>query len=148
MTQLDADLRRRELATIHVAKKQLMDKGVFSSDADYRAMLWTQSRVRSAADLDHVGRKKVIDHLNRLGFRDTLGSSSGRPVRRKLEPQHRLMWSLWQQLADADKVKDRRMPALVAYVHRQTGVDRLEWLNGKQNDLVIESLKQWLGRKA
>ena len=38
------------------------------------------------------------------------------------------------------------MSALVAFAKRQTGVERLEWLKSRQEDLVIESLKQWLHR--
>jgi hypothetical protein len=56
------------------------------------------------------------------------------------------MWSLWQQLADAGVAESRKMPALVAFAHRQTGLDRLEWLQPAQEDLVIESLKAWLRR--
>lgn len=147
MTKLAEDHRRRELATIHVAKKQLLDRHVLQSDDDYRSLLWTLCRVRSAADLDHAGRRTVIDHLKKLGFKETSGKSTSRPVKRALLPKHKLMWSLWQQLADAGKVTDRRMPALLAYVKRQTTVERLEWLNEAQNDLVVESLKLWLGRK-
>lgn len=56
--------RRRDLAMIHVAKKQLaMD------DDAYRAMLWTVGRARSAGDLDHAGRAAVIDHLKACGFK-------------------------------------------------------------------------------
>ena len=58
------------------------------------------------------------------------------------------MWSLWQQLAGAGAVNNRRMPALVAWVKRQTGVDRLEWLTPAQDALVIESLKRWLAEHA
>ncbi|MCS4503870.1 regulatory protein GemA [Arhodomonas aquaeolei] len=59
-----ADARRRELAQIHLAAKQLgMD------DDNYRAMLWSVARVRSAKDLDAGGRRAVIDHLKAVGFR-------------------------------------------------------------------------------
>lgn len=52
------DLRKRELAQIHIAKAQLgMD------DETYRAMLWTIARVKSAADLDWTGRKRVLEHM-------------------------------------------------------------------------------------
>lgn len=58
-----ADLRKRELAMIHVAKTQLdMD------DDTYRAMLETLTGKRSAADLDWQGRKNVLDHLKSRGF--------------------------------------------------------------------------------
>lgn len=56
------DLRKRELAAIHVAKAQL---GL--DDGTYRDMLWTVARVRSAADLDWAGRKRVLDHLASRG---------------------------------------------------------------------------------
>lgn len=58
------DIRKSELAQIHVAKSQL---GL--DDETYRAMLWTVARVKSAADLDWAGRKKVIDHLKAKGFK-------------------------------------------------------------------------------
>ena len=54
------------------------------------------------------------------------------------------MWSLWMQLADCGLVHDRTMQALVAFAKRQTGVDRLEWLNKPQGAAVIDSMKQWL----
>ena len=56
--------RNRDLATIHVAKKQLA-----LSDEDYTAMLWTVGRVRSAGDLDSHGRRAVIEHLKSRGFK-------------------------------------------------------------------------------
>lgn len=53
-----ADLRARELAAIHVARRML---GL--DEETYRLMLWTVARVHSAADLDHAGRQAVLDHL-------------------------------------------------------------------------------------
>lgn len=61
--QTAADIRKRELAAIHVAKAQLgMD------DDTYRAMLENMTGKRSAADLDWRGRKKVLDYLKFKGF--------------------------------------------------------------------------------
>lgn len=57
------DQRTAELATIHVGKKQL---GL--DDETYRDMLWTVARVRSAKDLDHKGRREVIEHMRARGF--------------------------------------------------------------------------------
>lgn len=62
-TTLDQDARRRDLAMIHLAAKQLgMDDGA------YRDMLWAVARVRSAGDLDFAGRQRVKDHLKACGF--------------------------------------------------------------------------------
>jgi phage gp16-like protein len=56
--------RNNRLAVIHIAKAQLgMD------DETYRAMLWGVARVRSAKELDHAGRERVIAHLVASGFK-------------------------------------------------------------------------------
>jgi len=63
MTPLPIDHRKRELAMIHVAKKQLaMD------DESYRAILYACGRVQSSKDLDYGGRQRVIEHLKKCGF--------------------------------------------------------------------------------
>ena len=59
-----ADIKRREIKLIHIAKQQLgMD------DETYRAMLWSVERVKSSTALDFAGRKKVLDHLKACGFK-------------------------------------------------------------------------------
>lgn len=64
------DLRRRELAAIHIGASQLgMDTADKSEESDYRRMLWSVARVRSAMDLDDAGRKRVLDHLRACGAR-------------------------------------------------------------------------------
>lgn len=61
--KVDNQVRRNELAAIHVAKKQLN-----LDDTTYRTMLFTITRKRSAADLDHAERQAVIEHLRKRGF--------------------------------------------------------------------------------
>lgn len=68
--------------------------------------------------------------------------------RKQLTESQKKMWALWQGLADRKLVDSRTMPALLAFVERQTGVARLEWLTWPQENLVIESLKAWLKRGA
>ena len=53
--------RNAELAAIHIAKAE-----AGMADDSYRDMLWTICRVRSAADLDYAGRRRVLDHLRKL----------------------------------------------------------------------------------
>jgi phage gp16-like protein len=136
--------RKADLAAIHIAKKQLgWDDGM------YRDILWTVCRVKSSGELDFTGRKRFLEHLRQCGFtNDRTQRQPGRrrAVAHELTPVQRKMFSLWQELADAKLVEDRRMSALVAFAKRQTGVEHLEWLQPKQEDLVIESLKRWLGR--
>jgi len=50
--------RRRDLAAIHCLKRDL---GL--DDEEYRDVLWTVARVRSAGELDSHGRQTVLDHM-------------------------------------------------------------------------------------
>jgi len=71
-----SELRKRELAMIHIGRAQLgMDEDT------YRDMLWTQARVRSSADLDAAGRGKVLAHYRALGWRPKRHRHPGRVAR-------------------------------------------------------------------
>ncbi len=143
--------RKADLAAIHIGKAALG-----WSDDEYRDLLWTICQVRSAGDLDFAGRKRFLAHLRACGFENARTSrrsaskpatgAAGPVVPGALRPAQRKMFSLWQELHAAGLVHQRGMAALQAYAARQTGVDRLVWLNGRQEDLVIESLKKWLAR--
>jgi hypothetical protein len=133
--------RKRDLAEIHVLKKHLQ----LDEDAYRDLMATVCAGVRSAGELDFAGRARFIEHLRRCAggvAPRKLARRSGTPLSKK----QALIWSLWQRLADAHQVASRDRKALSAFVKRQTGVDQLTWLNGAQEDLVIESLKRWLER--
>lgn len=131
-------LRRAEIAQIHIAKSQLeMD------DDTYRAMLWSVGRVRSSSDLDWRGRKAVLDHLKRAGFK-----VQAKPQSRRLDldAESQKARKLWLLLGEAGELRDTSERALAAYVHRVAKVDDLRFTNGKQIERVIESLKKWCSR--
>lgn len=134
--------RKADLAAIHIAKASLG-----WDDDHYRDILFAVCRVRSSAQLDFAGRKRFLAHLQACGWQGARPAAK-RAVKPALTGPQRKMWSLWQQLADLGLVDNRRMPALMAWIKRQTGVERLEWLNAAQEDLVIVSLKQWLKSRA
>jgi phage gp16-like protein len=133
--------RNGDLAAIHMAKAQLQ-----LSDDEYRDLMATVCNgIRSAAQLDWTGRRRFLAHLQAcLKHRQAPGTA--RHIKAPLTPAQRLMWSLWMRLADAGQVGDRTMTALEAFAQRQTGVQRLQWLNKQQEDLVIVSLKAWIKR--
>lgn len=60
---MSTDSRNRQLARIHIAKKQLN-----LSDDIYRGILLQVGGVESAKDLEEAGRAKVLDHFRQLGF--------------------------------------------------------------------------------
>lgn len=98
------DDRRRQLAQIHIAKKQLcMD------DETYRAMLWTIGRVRSSGDLGDQGRRQVLDHLKGRGFKPKAPpkekSSSWDWVNKAAPDRQALLRKIAVMLKDADREK-------------------------------------------
>jgi len=114
------DLRKRELAAIHIARGQLgMDEDT------YRDMLWAVARVRSAADLDWTGRKRVLDHLAGCGAQ--IGGQ--RPVR----PNE---WAFIDRAAEDCRPMLRKLCVLC----RELGIER-----GKQKRYVEGIARQMSG---
>ena len=128
-----AQLRNNALAQIHIARAQLgMD------DDTYRAMLFAQARVRSAKDLDHAGRAKVLAHLQ------ACGASLGRPApsypgKPKRPPGDReaLMRKIEAHLTEASRPW--------AYAHGMARhmfqVDLLEFCDGNQLGRIVAGLQ-------
>ncbi|MDO9094481.1 MAG: regulatory protein GemA [Rubrivivax sp.] len=129
--------RNTDLAAIHVAKKAL---GL--SEDEYRDLMSTVcGGIRSAGELDAAGRARFRAHLQAC-------QRAHEPTKRQpLLPHERKIWSLWMQLADRGMVHHRHTTAINAWVRRQTGVETMRWLNGHQQQLVIESLKLWLASR-
>lgn len=75
----DHDMRRRELAALHIGKKEL---GL--DDDTWQLMLFTLERVRSSAELDQAGRRRVLDHLRKRGFKRA-SNTLARPAGKKPE---------------------------------------------------------------
>ncbi|WP_298619520.1 regulatory protein GemA [uncultured Zoogloea sp.] len=125
---------------VHVAKSWLK-----LDDDTYRAALAARSggKVSSTA-CTVVELKAVLEHFHTAGFPRPGGSAK----RVALTAPQRKMWSLWQQLADAGRVRDRSMKGLLAWVKGQTenSVEALAFLTPAQERTLIESLKQWVDR--
>lgn len=134
-----SDRKRRDLAKIHIAVKEL---GM--EDEDYRALLQDVAGVGSASKLDLAQRSKLLHRLEKLGWKPKT-----RKPRQKITantPVDRKIRALWLDLANLGAVRDRSEKALASYVKRQTCVDRLDWLSSKQAEMVIEGLKRWVKR--
>ncbi len=127
------DRLKKKRQAIHVQRRQL---GM--EDGAYRALLKRVAGVVSSADLmTQEKADAVLDEMKRFGA----------PARRPLTGPQKKIWSLWQQLADVGRVRDRRMPALLSWVKRQAHVDALAFLTTAQEYAAIEALKAWLERK-
>jgi len=135
--------RREELAKIHIAKKDL---GL--SDEIYRDIIYQAGSVESSADLDYRGRAAVLERFAELGWKSKTRSPAPGSRSRTLadDPQSKKIRALWLELHTAGKVRDSSEKALASYVRRMTRVAALQWLDNKQAQTVIESLKKWLER--
>lgn len=137
--------RTRLIRLIHVAKRDLR-----MVDADYRQAVLTASggRAESSADLSIAELEKLVSHLKRCGFKvRTAGKSQ--PVKptfsRPLagDPESRKIRALWLMLHELKAVENPSEAALAAYVKRVVKVDALQWINGLQAEILIETLKKW-----
>lgn len=130
---------------IHIAKGKL---GL--DDADYRSILERKTGKTSSKDMSMSELEAVLEHMRTIGFEDrSCGKTGGKTKAVKLadDPQSKLIRHLWLKLRDmAGGVRNSSEQALAAYVKRQTGVERLEWLTTHQAATVIEALKKWVER--
>lgn len=132
------DRRKRELAKIHIAIKELgLDEGA------YRALLRRVAGVESARDLDALGRARVLDELRRSGWRSR-PPGGGRA--QDNSPQTQKIRALWLDLYDAGLVANPSDRALNAWVYRMTGIADLRWVDADQRRQLIEALKKWRQR--
>lgn len=142
-----ADLARREIQLIHVARQQTgMD------DDTYRAMLHDRFGVASSKDMDWRQRKQLLDYFKTLGFKvrstgKATGTTKAKPSRALADDaESRKIRSLWILLHELGAVRNPSEEALAVYVKRLTKVDDLQWINGDQAKTLIETLKKWAMR--
>lgn len=133
--------RQADLAKIHLAKKQL---GL--DEETYRDMLGEVAGARSARDLDAAGRRKVLQHLERCGFRLRIrprpGQFADTPHTLGSDPQLQKIEALLAHM---------KLPW--AYAHaiarRMWGVQRLEWVDDtRKKSAVIAALHREARKRA
>ena len=130
--------RPRLVQLIHIAKSQLgMD------DATYCAMLAGLELPDSTTKMHIPELTKVLEHLKRSGFQ-VRSKAKERPL--AYDDQSRMMRGLWLELHALGYVQNPDESALAAWVKRETNVDALQWLDGKQSQETIEKLKKWRWR--
>jgi hypothetical protein len=69
-----------------------------------------------------------------------------RRTKLNMSEQDKLIFSLWGQLFEQKKTGSGSRQSLNRWIKRQTGVERLEWLNTQQKSKLIEAMKGWLKR--
>jgi phage gp16-like protein len=139
---------------VHVARREL---GI--DDDAWRALLRQNFQVDSSKALDIAGLYRLVEHLKKCGFKvrhpgrtpgKGRGAARSRPLAgaaQALPGEHAKIRALWLFMhKELSLVKDPSEKALAAYVRRLTGVEALQWLDGKQSLRIIETLKKWAER--
>lgn len=120
------------IKVIHVGKRQL---GL--DDDTYRAMLRAATGKESTKGMRRGELLAVMDAMKRAGF------SVSKPDVTDYSPQASKVRALWLALHAAGEVRNKSERALLAYVKRITGAEKMEWCTPKQLQAVIETLKAW-----
>lgn len=123
-------LRKAELAQIHIAKVQL----ALDDDA-YRALLLQVTGKTSSKDLTWQGRKALLDHFKKLGFK-VKSNKAGRPAPVVKGDKGNLMAKIEAQLAEAQ----RPWSYADGMATRICKVDRIEWCDAEQLVKIIAAL--------
>lgn len=132
--------RQRELAVIHIGKKELgWDKST------YRDTLEAWTGKRSSAKMTESERHRVIENMKKLGF-EPKPSAERVQVSPDDDPQVQKIKRIWLELYDAGVVRDPSLASLNAWVRRQTRNEHVAFLDVEDVNTIIESLKQWAGR--
>jgi phage gp16-like protein len=120
------DTRKRDLALIHIAKKQ-----TDIAEETYRAKLQEIGGVSSSSDLDQKGRAAILAYFNTIGFKPT-GTKGGakRPKRPTPAPENAaLCRKIRAQLISLGRLPDTYADGIAKQAFT---VDFYEWCTPEQ----------------
>jgi phage gp16-like protein len=132
--------RRALMAKLQVARHQLgMD------DDAYRLLIarhGASGDPPSSTTLSDDALVVVVTELEAKGWKP---AAPRRSTRRQLatEPLHLKIRALWRFLHEIGVVRHPDEKSLAAYCKRLTGVEDLHWINLRQAERLVESLKKW-----
>lgn len=145
--------RNNDLAAIHVLAAQLgMDTADKSPASEYRSMLFTVGGAAardadgeiSAANLDHVGRQRVREHLAQLQRAYGNASTPRKPdsvwdwVNKAAEDRRPMLWKIRAQLRAADRDKGYADGIAKAMFR----IDRLELCGPRELHAIVTALNK------
>lgn len=128
--------RRAMIAKINIARQQLN-----MVEDDYRQLLFDSTGRISLKECDDRQLGLMIDALKGKGFKPL---PKGQPRGKKGVAQHPVAMkarALWISLYQLGVVHNPAEEALEAFAKRQTGCERMVWMNQSQGYRLIEALK-------
>lgn len=133
--------RKTDLAKIHIASAALG----METEA-YRGMLREVGDVDSARDLDEQGRRRVLQHLHRLGWRAQPPAQSTRP---EYPPERGpMIYKVDAMLLAAGRDRAYIEQGILPRMFGDAAPKRLEWCSPDQLRKVIAALNYDAKRRA
>ncbi len=128
--------RKRKLALIHVAQKQLA-----LTDEQYRALLFGAAGIQSAGELKtEVQFRYIMKAFENAGFKNTSG-------RRKMTDRKLAKcYAIWCELHKMGVVKSKEYAFMMKWIAGRTGGTDERFLREVQKSKMIEELKSWRAR--
>ena len=131
-----ADLARREIQLIHVARSQ-----VGMDDETYRNLLKDRFGVASSKDMDKYQRAELLTHFKKLGFKVVT-----KHIKPSVKPELRaLLDKIEAQLADMKlpwAYLTAHKPGRPSMLKRLAGVDQIAWANADGLRAIITALSK------
>jgi len=120
---------RRELAKIHIAKREL---GI--DESTYRSILWERYGRESSTELTDRQAADLVELFRQKGWRPASFAQRG------------LIYALWRQLEARGAIVHPGEKSLATFVEHATGKENMRRLTVREASRVIEMLKNWLER--
>ena len=128
--------RRADLARIHIAKKALN-----LDDDAYRDIMFTVARVRSSAELDFTGRKRLIEHFLKCGWNGSKPTAA-KPAKAPKRPTPSATLAPMCRKVRAQLISLGRRPDSYAdaIAQRMFNVQFYEWCHSDQLHALVAAL--------
>lgn len=153
--QADPEKRRKLLAKVHIAAKEL---GL--TEEQYRDGLRLNFGVESAGDMSIKQLERLLDFYKEKGWKQKPGRGSARQQREHIPDKHGkprrpaldkqgLLKKIEALLADKGRREQKEIPwsYASAILEKQSGIKRLEWATPEQLRKVVAALMYDAKRK-
>ena len=133
---------KRSYKLVKAIQQAIRDNGL--PEDVYRDIYEKVTGKRSIREMSNIHLVRILDSMRKDGLK--MPPSKNKGTRLCQTPQARKIRSLWLELKNYRILTDPSEKALLAFVHKRTGVERMEWLQSNQMVHIIEELKNWLAR--
>ena len=136
MSKLARDHRNSDVIKIQIAKKELR-----LADDEYRAILISQGGVESSKDLTHEGRQRVLQYLQKQGWKPKASAKPKRPARPTPKADALpLVRRIRAQLISLDRLPDTYADGIAKQMFGDAAPQFFEWCPIRDLERISQAL--------